>query len=73
MAIAARRPLTTAREVLTWVILQDARGGAYHDPASVPEGLVGWIAATFQRRRSSTSSPCAVSARCSRLGIVVLL
>jgi hypothetical protein len=34
------RPLTTARDVIVWVILQDAMGGAYRVPVTVPEGVV---------------------------------
>jgi hypothetical protein len=45
------RPLTTARDVIVWVILQDAMGGAYRDPVTVPEGVVPWIAQVMQMRR----------------------
>jgi hypothetical protein len=42
--------LTTALEVIAWVIVQDAMEGVYSDPVSVPEGAVEWIRETFERR-----------------------
>jgi hypothetical protein len=44
-------PLYTAREVVQWVVMQDALGPLAQDPVSVPERCVGWIAMVLQMRQ----------------------